>query len=72
MSNFYDLLKVDARASTEDIKKAFRQRAKDLHPDANPAGGPELHKEFLEVSEAYEVILFGIAAWHYRPSCDAG
>lgn len=55
MSNYYELLNVDARATTYDIKKAFRQRAKELHPDANPTGGPELRQQFAELAEAYEV-----------------
>lgn len=56
MSNYYDLLNVDARASTDDIKKAFRERAKDLHPDRNPTGDSrELRQQFAELTEAYEV-----------------
>ncbi len=55
MSNYYELLNVDARATTYDIKKAFRQRAKELHPDVNPTGGPELRQQFAELAEAYEV-----------------
>lgn len=55
MSNYYELLNVDARASTNDIKKAFRERAKELHPDKNPSGGKELRQQFAELAEAYEV-----------------
>lgn len=76
MSNYYELLNVDARASTDDIKKAFREQAKQLHPDRNPGGGPELQQRFSELAEAYEVSFHlwpfnacmvprRSVAWHY-------
>lgn len=33
--NYYELLGIDIDASDEDIKAAFRRRAKELHPDVN-------------------------------------
>lgn len=37
--NYYAVLEVDVEASAEDIKRAYRQRAKQLHPDLNRSPG---------------------------------
>jgi len=34
--NYYRILKLDKKASTDDVKKAFRAEAKKYHPDKNP------------------------------------
>lgn len=39
----------------QQIKKAFYELAKKHHPDRNPGENVEAHKEFLHISEAYEV-----------------
>lgn len=53
--DYYQVLGVPRDASDEDIKKAFRQKAKQYHPDANPQdSGAEAR--FKEVNEAYEVL----------------
>jgi len=45
MSNYYELLEVAESASTQEIKKAFRERAKKLHPDiSGKSGGEEMRK----------------------------
>ena len=50
-ADYYDILGVKKDASADEIKKAFRKKAIELHPDK---GGDE--KAFKEVNEAYEVL----------------
>lgn len=50
--NFYDVLGVSRRASDNDIRAAYRSRAKTLHPDA---GGDAA--QFAHLTEAYETLL---------------
>jgi molecular chaperone DnaJ len=51
----YDVLGVEREASAQEIKKAFRQLARELHPDVN-AHDPEAEEKFKEAAEAYEIL----------------
>jgi DnaJ-class molecular chaperone len=53
LADYYQILGVSQNASQESIKKAFRQKAKALHPDVNPGQSPA---EFLRINEAYQVL----------------
>lgn len=51
----YQLLGISSDASDGDIRKAYRKRAKELHPDVNPS--KEAALEFVALREAYEILL---------------
>ncbi len=51
----YEVLGVERSASEGEIKKAFRQLARELHPDVN-AHDPDAEEKFKEAAEAYEIL----------------
>lgn len=56
--DYYDLLGVERGASEADIKKAYRKKAMDLHPDKN-RDDPDALGHFKEINEAYDVLKDG-------------
>ena len=54
MADYYELLGVGRDASPDDIKRAFRQLARQLHPDTNP--DPTASERCKEIAHAYELL----------------
>ncbi len=53
--DYYEVLGLDRRASTDELKKAYRRLAMKYHPDRNPDDG-QAEEKFKEASEAYEIL----------------
>ena len=53
--DYYKILGVDRNASEQDIKRAYRKLARQLHPDVNP-DDKRSEEKFKDVNEAYEVL----------------
>jgi hypothetical protein len=55
MKDYYQILELEPNCTVDDIKQAYRRLAKKFHPDINKS--PDAHQKFIEISEAYEVLL---------------
>lgn len=51
---YYDILGIGHQAKPDEVKRAYRTRAKSYHPDLNPAPGAA--EQFMKATEAYEIL----------------
>lgn len=70
MADHYEVLGVARTATQEEIKKAYRQLAREHHPDAN-AGDPVSEERFKEITHAYDVLSDQQKRQHYDAFGDA-
>lgn len=64
-STYYDILGISQGASSDEIRRAFRKKAKQYHPDVNKSADANAH--FLLIKKAYEVLISGnTSASHYN------
>lgn len=54
--DYYESLGISRDADESEIKRAYRQKAKELHPDRNPENKAKAEEQFKRIAEAYEVL----------------
>ncbi len=76
-SDYYAVLGVRRDAGQDEIKKAYRRLARELHPDVNP--DPQTQDRFKEVTQAYEVLsdpakrqMYDLGGDPFAPAAGAG
>jgi hypothetical protein len=55
LTDYYEILGLPPDSSIDEIKKAYRRKARLYHPDINPA--PDAKDKFISITEAYEFLL---------------
>ncbi len=55
LGDYYKILDIPANSSVEQIKKAYRNKARLFHPDVNPS--PDAKDMFIGITEAYEFLI---------------
>ena len=71
MDDPYKTLGVSKTASAEEIRKAYRKLAKELHPDANP-GNKDAEERFKKVSQAFKLLSDAEKRAEYDAAARAG
>src|SRR5260221_7036021 len=76
-TDYYAVLGVRRDANAEEIKKAYRRLARELHPDVNP--DPVTQERFKEITQAYELLsdpekrqMYDLGGDPFAPACGAG
>lgn len=54
--DYYSVLEIDKNATEEEIKKAYRKKALQWHPDRNNGNETEASKKFQDIAQAYSVL----------------
>jgi hypothetical protein len=55
LADYYDVLGLNANADINEVKRAFRHKAKEVHPDLNVS--PDAENQFIRIHQAYETVL---------------
>lgn len=64
-NDFYSVLGVPANANADQVQQAFRQKAKEVHPDHNPERVAWATEQFRRLNEAYAVLSDAARRWEY-------